>query len=109
MGEYKSMYCSNTIDIAKFVLSILVVAIHTKPLGEYNFVIEPIIRLAVPLFFALSSYLFFYQVNNNKSPGAITKFIIRIYKLYLSWFIIFFPLTLFINYSKSGGELNLSI
>ena len=48
------------LDVTKFVLAIMVVGIHT--LGKYG--IYPLFRIAVPLFFMISSYLFF---SNSES------------------------------------------
>lgn len=42
-------------DAAKFAMSIMVVGVHT--LGKYG--IYPLFRIAVPMFFIISSYLFF--------------------------------------------------
>lgn len=46
----------DSIDVAKFVLSILVVAIHVRPFDGYAVFFRPILRTAVPLFFLISSY-----------------------------------------------------
>ena len=50
------------VDIAKFVGAMLVVAIHTHPLGygsvpDYYF--NCLCRIAVPFFFVTSSYFFY--------------------------------------------------
>ena len=53
-------------DIVKFFLSLMVVAIHCElfPLTLY-----PWLRLAVPLFFVISSYLFFGNLQKCKTVG----------------------------------------
>ncbi|MBR6047964.1 MAG: acyltransferase family protein [Bacteroidaceae bacterium] len=84
--QYKS------IDIAKFIASLLVIAIHSKPLNGlgYEIIINVIARCAVPFFFIIGSFFFF-----SKSPDKKTlkKYIIRIAKLYVIWFVIDIPLT----------------
>ena len=53
-----------TIDIAKFIMAILVVAIHVRPFsGEAAFVYDDIVaRIADPLFFQITAFLFFEKV-----------------------------------------------
>ena len=52
------------IDIAKYISALLVVCIHTFPLLDVSepantFLIQAVCRIAVPFFFAVSSFLFF--------------------------------------------------
>lgn len=49
-------------DLIKFIMSIVVVAIHAHPLGEYHYLIYPWARIAVPTFFLISAYLFFLNM-----------------------------------------------
>ena len=49
----------DSVDAAKFVLSIFVVAIHVRPFDAYAVYFRPILRAAVPLFFLMTSYFFF--------------------------------------------------
>ena len=48
----------NKFDILKLVLAILIVGIHSTKAGM---ILRPVFRLAVPLFFIISSYLFFLK------------------------------------------------
>lgn len=66
VNENKKTYV--TIDIAKFVMAILVVAIHVRPFsGEAAFVYDDIVaRIADPLFFQITAFLFL-----KKSFGKI--------------------------------------
>lgn len=48
-------------DITKFIMGFMVVGIHT--LGRYG--IYPLFRIAVPMFFMISSYLFFQEVEKR--------------------------------------------
>lgn len=62
----KSAQYSN-LDIAKFICALLVVVIHTQPISPddglwYFYVQHVITRVAVPLFFAISGYLFFSKL-----------------------------------------------
>jgi len=52
------------IDIMKFVCSLLIIIIHTAPLKEISdlanfYLVDVIARIAVPLFFTISGFLFF--------------------------------------------------
>ena len=92
MSKVKSY---DILDLAKFILSIMIVAIHTALFQNYLF---PWLRIAVPLFFMISSFLLFKRVNataNNEKDKVIKKYIIRQLKLYLFWFIILLPLTIY--------------
>ena len=65
----KKTYCA--LDIAKFMSAFLVICIHTGPLLDINetanFVLVQIIaRIAVPLFFIISGYLFFAKLDNER-------------------------------------------
>lgn len=88
------------LDLTKFVLSIMVVAIHTQLLLP---ILYPWLRLAVPLFFTISSFLLFSKINNNSKKGGkqpkqiIKNFCSRQAKLYLFWFIVLLPITIHIR------------
>lgn len=77
-------------DVAKFCAAILVVAIHTHPFhGGVDYWFTCICRLAVPFFFASSS--FFFWRNPNRS---IKKYIKRIMGIYSVWFVLELPFVL---------------
>lgn len=73
------------IDIAKIVLAVLVVTIHTHLFPE---VLNPLARTAVPLFFMFSAFFFFCGDRNIK------KVWVRNLRLYGIWFLILLPITL---------------
>ena len=79
----------DAIDALKFVLSILVVSIHVGPFGEFWMV--PFKRIAVPLFFLITSYYFFSGwaacACMEESAAKLEKYIKRNLQLYLFWFI----------------------
>ena len=84
-------------DLIKFILSIFVLAIHSS---LYPKILYPWLRIAVPLFFIISSYFLFKKLSDSsKSEHRIIlkKFIVRNFKLYFSWFIILMPVTLYIR------------
>ena len=81
------MVGENLFDIAKFILSVMVVAIHTSFYPEYLY---PWLRLAVPLFFVISGYLFFTKSGGGKLN--LYKFVNRVIVLYIFWTIALLPL-----------------
>lgn len=53
----------NSLDIAKFILAIFVVAIHTSPFYgmSQEYYGKVLYTIAVPVFFVMSSFLFFIK------------------------------------------------
>ena len=99
-------------DVLKIVLAIFIVVIHTTPL---SISVLPLFRLAVPVFFILSSYLFFSKqvrlLNEEEKTYALRRFINRYLKLYFFWFLILLPVTVIIRkwYVNPGFDTILSI
>lgn len=91
-------------DVLKFVLSILIVATHTSFLEGY---ITPLVRLAVPAFFMISGYFFFGRINSfddrKKQNEYLKKSVKHNLKLYLFWFILLLPLTLYVRKYHTMG------
>ena len=91
-------------DVLKFVLSITIVATHTSLFEGY---ITPLVRLAVPAFFMISGYFFFGRVNSLDSVSLkkayLKKSVTHNLKLYLFWFILLLPLTLYIRHYHTMG------
>ena len=86
------------IDIAKFICSFLIVFIHTAPLKNISeiadfFTAHVLARVAVPLFFAISGFLFFSKLEfeNGKIAKTAANFkrMLRYWKssaiLYFGW------------------------
>lgn len=77
----------HSIDLLKVVASLLVVAIHARPFeGEhYPLFISLFSRMAVPVFFVVSAFLFF-----RKSPdGAqLRRYVKRMAWLYAFWLVV---------------------
>lgn len=81
-------------DVLKFIMCLLVVAIHTTGyLGIF-----PILRCAVPMFFIISAYFFFNKFDAatelNDKPSILKRYIKRNMLLYLFWFILLLPFTI---------------
>ncbi len=94
----KKSYVS--IDIAKLILSFVVVAIHVDPLGaQYSHLRFPLVRIAVPLFFIMSGFLFFVHLPENDQIQAcrsrLLSFVKRNLQLYFSWFLLLIPITVY--------------
>ncbi len=91
-----------TIDIAKIIMAVLVVGIHTEPFA-FNIWLDRIFgiatRFCVPFFFVASSYFFF------KGGKKVTSFAKRIYILYLIWSFIYLPFDLALWSEMSIGEI----
>lgn len=60
------------IDIVKFVMALLVVAIHVHPVeGELGFIIYNVIaRVADPMFFIITAYFFFAKIRKAGWRGG---------------------------------------
>lgn len=95
---------NDLLDLVKFIMSFLIVAIHTKLFGEYLY---PWLRLAVPIFFMISSYLFFCKINscetNREKFQALKKFVIRNMILYAFWFVVLLPFNNILRGWFDGG------
>lgn len=91
-------------DMLKYVLSMLIVATHTSLFEGY---ITPLVRLAVPAFFMISGYFFFSRINSCSSrqqqTAYLKKSVMHNLKLYLFWFILLLPLTLYIRQYHTMG------
>ena len=91
-------------DVLKYVLSILIVATHTSFLEGY---ITPLVRLAVPAFFMISGYFFFGRINSCDSKRSQTAYLKKSVKhnlkLYLFWFVLLLPLTLYVRKYHTMG------
>lgn len=105
----------NCLDLTKFIMAIIVVAIHTHPLegcdNQYIlFIYSFINNLAVPFFFITSGFLLGNKLSKNEKnlnniyKGNIYKYV----KLYLIWTIAYLPLAL-IPYITNNYTLGQSV
>ena len=86
--DSNALKINGTIDLAKLIMAILVIGIHTEPFG-FNFWLDKgfgiCTRLCVPFFFVTSAYFYW---RKEKSPKV---FLQRIIILYVVWSIIYLP------------------
>lgn len=89
------------IDISKIILSFLIVALHSELLNGKLF---PYVRIAVPVFFVFSGFLFFEKIKISSDGGNCLKNMIRRnLQLYIFWFVVLIPFTLYArNYFADG-------
>ena len=94
----------NSLDIAKLLMAICVVAIHTHPLENVstqwvNAIYESIVTLAVPFFFLCSGFLLAKKMiepyNSEENIPKIKATLLRITKMYLIWSLIYLPLAVY--------------
>lgn len=82
------------IDCTKVVLALMIVAMHTGLPGEMPHtvqrIIEPLLEIAVPLFFVFSGFFFARKMNWRQTSS-------RILRLYAFWLLLSWPLC-FNNY-----------
>ena len=87
----------DSFDLFKFIVSFVVMIVHTNPFGNSHFhVLHPWCRIAIPVYFMISSFLFFSkydQLPDDKKNAYLWKTVKRSMTLYLFWFIVFLPFT----------------
>ena len=92
----------DSVDVAKFVLSIMIVTIHLGPIPSLDPYIKPLLRMAVPLFFLISAFFFFskYEAENvlERKINRLERYVKRNLQLYLFWLIVLLVPT--ISYRK---------
>ena len=95
----------NSIDLIKFICSILVMMIHIAPFGRLNdggdifdlnyFIQNYIARVAAPYFFVSTGFLLFKKTAyTNIDTMLIKKYIVKLFRLYIIWSIIYLPLVI---------------
>lgn len=97
------------IGIFKFILSILVVAIHVEPFtGDVAFFLNNCIaRIAVPSFFVYSSYFLFDKlIQNNWDKKIFIQQEKHLAKYYGIWLILHAPVILYRLQQTSDGTLD---
>ncbi|OPA73990.1 hypothetical protein BVG16_26490 [Paenibacillus selenitireducens] len=77
----------HALDMAKLVMAVLVICIHTDPLESYtdtgNFILTRVIaRVAVPFFFMASGYYFFVK---TRSPAQLLHYLKKLGIMYVVW------------------------
>lgn len=87
-------------DLAKALMCLLIAFIHTIPFNVVPLqlkILAPLTRIAVPIFFMISGYLFFTKIKIKSSHKSkwnyLNKMVLRNLKLYAFWMIILWPIT----------------
>ena len=97
----------NSIDLMKFILCFLVVAIHSDPIEDVGPLLNRLFlgveRVAVPLFFIASGFFLFKGGPLDKDH--LVKYLKRMGLLYFAWFVISFPITIFNRFLMGEGSL----
>lgn len=105
------------LDLTKWFMAIIVVAIHTHPLDKfqnsfYFKIYSEILGLAVPFFFIASSYLLFSKTkgsfSNDNNLDLLNKYIIKTTRLYLIWSLVYLPLAIY-GYTSDSVSILKSI
>lgn len=91
-----------SLDVAKFICALLVIIIHTRPFSECSGIIDFYLgdvaaRIAVPLFFAISGYLFFSSLryrnrkicNCPENRIKLWKYLKKIVLIYIGWTVVY--------------------
>lgn len=84
------------VDIAKFLLALLILLQHVKPFEDYNFInnvtINYLTRFAVSAFFVISGYnISHYFGKDGIRVDKVKKYILHMLRLYVIWLIIYLP------------------
>lgn len=85
------------LDAGKFIMALLVMEIHLQatsvlPSVIREWCVKPLLTLPVPVFFLISSYLFFKKVHSVAQPWtALGKFLKRLFLLYGFWIVAWAP------------------
>ena len=103
------------IDIMKLLMAFLVVEIHARPLMNFALaqkILDGIDVIAVPFFFLASGFLCFQGLGagdfRDVSSAAfirVRKTIFNLIRLYVTWTLLFLPLTIFGNMLKGNSPL----
>lgn len=102
----------NSVDLAKFIMAIFVIAIHTSPFFSsvdnrliYS-AFHTVVHVAVPFFFTASGFFFGIRMDEPYCSKTGMDFqinnIIKISKMYLVWSAVYIPLAIFFGYGAQG-------
>lgn len=99
------------VDICKFIMAFVVIAIHTNPVVncENMFLVKSVISIenwAVPFFFMASGFFLFYQQDRQEAKciQRIDGYLKKLIVLYCTWTFLSLPLTIY-GYVESGNSL----
>lgn len=91
------------LDVMKFVMAIVVVAVHTRPELSLSslfvrHIFEAVYSIAVQFFFMASGFLLFRKISlplTDDGELRIKSYLKRMCKLYVLWTIVYLPLTVY--------------
>jgi len=97
------------IDLFKFIMALMVVAIHTQPFYAFEGsvpaqIFSSLSRYAVPFFFLASGYLVGGKLEGRDSSERaviLRRYALRLLRLYLLWSLIYAPMALY-HYVRDG-------
>ena len=106
----------NSIDLMKFIMAMVVIAIHTQPLVNctdfrINSIYNTVTAMAVPFFFIVSGYLLAKKCAFPYSSQDISKmmtYLNRIVKMYLIWTVIYTPIAIW-HYISNQNTISYAI
>ena len=90
---------NSSIDFFRYICAILVVAIHTKPLGEFSELLQNIViviaRVGVPFFFAVAGYFYIQKLEKGQKPfwGYLKKLL----GTYTLWSLFYFAVSFVVS------------
>ncbi|MFC6716217.1 acyltransferase [Natrialbaceae archaeon GCM10025810] len=94
----------HSIDSARAVAMLFVVAIHAEPfggLGAYgnaaNFVIDTTARFAVPFFFLTSGYLFATKLERFDGRAYVERYLERVGSIYVAGVVLYAPIVVLLS------------
>jgi len=91
-GITKKYY--DSLDVVKVCMAFMILCIHTTVLPS---VFIPTLRLAVPIFFIITSFLFFSKQNGVPTKeykiSCLQKYVKRTFVLLVTWTILLVPIT----------------
>ena len=102
-------------DILKFLMAIVIISLHAGISKVFSIPVSTFISnfqgLAVPVFFLLSSFLFFEKLSCSQPSTSknLWQFEKRILYLYLLWSIIMIPITIYLHHYERMGLLGILI
>lgn len=97
-NKYQNDVNYSSLDVAKFICALLVIVIHTRPLEQISatanfYLCDVFSRIAVPMFYAISGFLFFRKIvfengrikNCKENRRRLWHYLKRIFLIYAGW------------------------
>lgn len=105
-----NMKNENAIDLMKFIMSLLIVAIHVPILtGNLNFydslISNGIARVGVPFYFITGSYFLFRKIESDNARHTYKKYFLKLFRIYCIWSFIYLLPILFIAIYKDPSRV----